>query len=156
MLSHIELLKRRDLRYRAEALMSFCTFADQVPALTALLQSSHAEQAASELLRLTQGSQEDRKAIIAAGALPAVVSLLASAQFVVQQRSAAALGALAADSLQVREFIVVVGALPPLIHLLSSAQPTVQEHAAAALAALLNNSQQTEMPALQQVCCCHC
>lgn len=113
-----------------------------MPALAALLRSSEAEQAASELLRLAKAGEESRRAIMAAGSLPALVALLSSARFVIQQQAAAVVEALAADSLQVSESISRSGVLPPIIALLSSAQPVVQEHAAAALAALLDASQQ--------------
>ena len=124
--------------------MPCSAFAGALPALAALLRSSEAEQAASELLRLAHAGEESRRAVMAAGSLYALTALLSSPRFVVQQQAAAVVEALANDSLQVRESISGFGVLQPIIALLSSAQPVVQEHAAAALAALLKGSQQNK------------
>ena len=89
--------------------------------------------AAGALGKLAAGSQQGRKVVVAAGAVPMLVALLGPA---VQEKAAAAVCAIAAGSQQNRDAIIAAGAVPPLVGPLRADQPAVQEKAARALSNL--------------------
>jgi vacuolar protein 8 len=94
-------------------------------AATALYNMSHA------------GGHEAKDAIAAAGAIPALVHLLASDSSAVRGKAAWALGSLADGHAQSQAAIAAAGAIPALVQLLRPASSTfVQRAAASALSSL--------------------
>ena len=89
--------------------------------------------AADTLEILAAGSQHNKDAIIAAGAMPLLVAALRSDQPKVQEQVSAALGILALGSQHTKDAIIAAGAVPALVCTLSSDQPNVQGHAASSL-----------------------
>ena len=78
------------------------------------------EVAARSVQALTQSSQQSADAVISLGALPLLVSMLASGQLGKQEQSALALLELAFSSEQNRAKIFAAGAVPVLAQSLKS------------------------------------
>ena len=84
--------------------------------------------AACALLTLAKASQPSRNAIIAAGAVPLLPSLLQSGEgFVDEIATAEALQNLASGSYSDKNAIIAAGALPMLVAILRSGQPRVHK-----------------------------
>lgn len=133
--------------------------AGALPLLVAMLRSDHGDPyhlrevdyvdrynvrqvAAKALKHLAKGSQQSKDAVIAAGALPLLVTMLRSDRPNVRDVAVGVLGCVANGSQQSKDAVVAAGALPLLIALSLSQLPTdmigVQDEAAAAVA-LLNH-----------------
>ena len=83
------------------------------------------EIAAAILAILANGSQQNKDAVIAAGAVPPLLATLTSDQPVLQGQAALALENLAAGSQPGQDVIVAAGAVPLLVAFLRSDEPAV-------------------------------
>lgn len=103
--------------------------------------------AATALSNLAAGSQQNKDAIVAAGALPRLVALLRFNRPVVQEKAAKAISNLSRGSQQTNNAILAAGALPGLTALLKSDQPAdVQRHVGIALIGLQLGIRAARMP----------
>ena len=98
-------------------------------------------QAARTVRSLATGSQHNKKAIIAADAVPAILALLGAEQSAVQLTAMKTFKRL--DPREDGDGVIAAGALPLLIVLLRSEIWTQQVLAAGALTHLANGSQKT-------------
>lgn len=103
---------------------------------------------ANTLWNLTAGSQQNKHDVVAAGALPRLVSLLTSGELSVQNPVAQALWNLAFSPHQNKDTIIPAGALPLLIGLLRSDQLALRPPATGALSCSKHSA--TGQPALQK------
>jgi len=100
-------------------------------------------EAAGALMNLARGHAETQAAVVAEGALPDLVSLLATGSPEAQEEAAGALlhvmlrpAEMAAGAPQHQRPVAEAGAVLPLVMLLSFGTPAAREHAAAALGQL--------------------
>ena len=91
------------------------------------------------------GYQQNIDAIIAAGAVPALVALLHSHQPSAQEEAAPALGDLAFGSHCITDAIIVAGGVPLLAALFASDKPGATQVAASVLVGLADGSQQDKV-----------
>ena len=99
--------------------------------------------AAYALGNLAAGSQQNNDAVMAAGAVPVLVTMLRSHQPKAQQIAAATLARFAKGSQHSSDAVIAAGAVPLLVALLGSDQANVQTRAAHALAYVAASSQQS-------------
>ena len=110
-------------------------------------------EAAAALRSCAAGSQQSKDAVIAANALPSLVSLMRSPHRSVLEQAAAALTNLASGTQSNRDAIVAAEAVPVLVSLLLSDQPLVQTQALWLSGTLQVGPSTVTVPLSQQVLC---